>query len=370
MIVGIPKERKSQEYRVGMLPSGVVQLKARGHEVLVEEGAGRGAGFADEEFRSAGAEVVETAAEVWERANLIIKATEPVEEEYPYFRKNLILFSFLHLARVPVLAKALELSKITAIAYETIQREDGSLPCLKPTSEIAGRMATQKGAFLLEKPNGGRGIILGGVPGTKRGQVTILGGGVAGLNAAKMAVGAGASVCLMDTSLDRLEQLDNIFGGQLLTLYSDPNNIAEMVSKSDLLIGAVLIPGARAPKLVTADMVRWMKPGSVIVDVSVDQGGCVETTRETTHDDPWYEVDGVIHYGVTNMAGSVPRTSTFALCNATTRYVLELAGKGLETAVYDNHALYMGINTFDGHVTYEAVAEACDMEYKPLSVLL
>ncbi len=370
MIVGIPVEVKNREYRVGMVPAGIVQLKQHGHQVIIEKDAGVGSGFTDEEFIAAGAEIVDTAEEVWKRADMIIKVKEPVASEYPYFRDGLMLFTYLHLAAVPELTRALEMSGVSSVAYETIQLSDSSLPLLKPMSEIAGRIATQKGATYLEKANGGRGVLLGGVPGTRRGKVAIIGGGVVGTNAAQIAVGMGAEVTLLDINLDRLEYLDHIFQGRLNTLYSNPGNIAETVEQSDLVVGAVLIPGAKAPHLVTEEMVATMAPGAVIVDVAIDQGGCIETVKPTTHDDPIYLKHDVVHYCVTNMPGAVSRTSTLALTNATTRYALKLADLGLEAAIREDHSLFLGVNSYKSHITYEAVAEACGVEYKPLSVLL
>ena len=370
MIIGVPKEIRDFEFRVGIVPGGVAQIEINGHSVLVEKGAGLGAGFTDEEYVKAGAEIADSAEEVWSRADMIVKAVKPIESEYQYFRESQIIFSYLHLAASPELTRALERTGITAIAYETIQLEDGSLPLLKPTSEIAGRMAVQKGAFYLENTQGGRGVLLSGVPGAKRGNVLIIGGGVVGGNAAKIAVGMGADVFMLDVNLDRLEFLDDIFQGRLHTLYSNVGNIAESVGKCDLLIGAVLIPGAKAPSLVSEEMVKDMKPGSVIIDVSIDQGGCVETISATSFAKPVYTRHGVIHYGVTNMASAIARTSALAVTNATINYIITLADKGLENATYDDHALHMGVNAFNGHITYEAVAEACGVEYRPLSVLL
>ncbi|RJO64391.1 MAG: alanine dehydrogenase [Myxococcales bacterium] len=370
MIVGVPKEIQNGEYRVGMVPSVAGALVKRGHRVLVERGAGEGAGYEDERYAEAGAQLAERAADVWSGAEMIVKVSAPEESEFGHLRRNLILFCYLHLAALPDLARALQNGGVHAIGCETIQTEDGALPLLKPISEIAGRMATQKGATFLERSNGGRGVLLGGVPGTRRGRVVIIGGGVVGNNAAKIAIGMGADVTLLDVNLDRLEFLDHIFQGRLHTLYSNPDNIHESVSKCDLLIGAVLIPGARSPRLVTEETVKAMKSGAVIIDVSVDQGGIVETVRPTTHENPTFMLHGKVHYGVTNITGTVSRTSTMALTNASTPYVLKLADKGFAQAIQEDQGLYSGVNAFSGHITYEAVADAVDMPYKPLSVLL
>ncbi len=325
MIIGVLKEIKNNENRVALTPAGVAALHAQGHRVIIESMAGMGSGFTNEEYVKAGAEIIATAAEVWATAELALKVKEPIASEYQYFRPDL---TYLHLAAEPELTRALVDSNITAIAYETVEK-NRTLPLLTPMSEVAGRMASQIGAQFLEKPHGGMGILLAGVPGVRRGKVTVIGGGVVGTNAAKLAVGLGADVTIIDVSPERLRQLDDIFGNSINTLISNPYTIAEAVAESDLVIGAVLIPGAKAPKLVTADMVKRMKPGAVIVDVAIDQGGIFETVdRISTHDDPTYEKFGVVHYAVANMPGAVPRTSTLALTNATLPYVLELANKG------------------------------------------
>ena len=368
MIVGVPKEIKVREYRVGLIPAGVKQLVDRGHSVVVERGAGVGSGISDDQYLAAGAELVEAAKEVWDRADLVMKVKEPIEPEFPLMREGQILYTYLHLAAAHELAKQLVERKVTAIAYETIELDDGTLPALRPMSSVAGRMAIQVGAVCLEKERGGKGILLGGVPGVRRGKVVILGGGTVGINAAKMAMGLGAQVTVLDINIDRLSYLDDVFFGKIHTLYSDPHTVAEEVAKADLVVGAVLIAGARAPHLVTKDMVGTMEPGSVIVDVAVDQGGCIETCKPTTHDEPTYDVDGVIHYCVTNMPGAVARTSTFALNSATVPYVLELADKGLEAL--RNPVIARGLNTFKGHITHEAVAKAVSMEYVPMDKLL
>ncbi|OWP60119.1 alanine dehydrogenase [Bacillus velezensis] len=364
MIIGVPKEIKNNENRVALTPGGVSQLIGNGHRVLVESGAGLGSGFTNEDYVSAGAEILEDRKQVWD-AEMVMKVKEPLAEEYAYFRQGLVLFTYLHLAAEPELAKALTEKGVTAIAYETVT--DGrSLPLLTPMSEVAGRMAAQIGAQFLEKPKGGKGILLAGVPGVSRGKVTIIGGGGVGTNAAKMAIGLGADVTMIDLNADRLRQLDDIFGHQIKTLMSNPVNIADSVAEADLLICAVLIPGAKAPTLVTEEMVKQMKPGSVIVDVAIDQGGIVETVDHiTTHDNPTYEKHGVVHYAVANMPGAVPRTSTLALTNVTVPYALQIANKGAAQAIADSPALKAGLNTANGHVTYEAVAKDLGYDYVP-----
>ncbi|WP_210364927.1 alanine dehydrogenase [Bacillus sp. REN3] len=370
MRIGVPKEIKNNENRVAMTPAGVVNLVHNGHEVFIETGAGIGSSFMDEDYKEAGAHIVESAEEAWDQ-DMVMKVKEPLPEEYVYFREGLILFTYLHLAPEPELTKALIENKVVAIAYETVQLPNNSLPLLTPMSEVAGRMAPQIGAQFLEKVHGGKGILLGGVPGVQRGKVTIIGGGVAGTNAAKMAVGLGAEVTMIDLNPDRLRQLDDIFGADITTLMSNPLNIAEAVKRSDLVIGAVLIPGAKAPKLVTEEMIKSMNPGSVVVDIAIDQGGIFETTdRITTHDNPTYEKHGVVHYAVANMPGAVPRTSTIALTNVTVPYALQIANKGYKQACLENEALLKGINTLNGYVTYKAVAEAHDLVYSETRSLL
>ncbi|AND09923.1 alanine dehydrogenase [Bacillus cereus] len=370
MRIGIPTEIKNNENRVAMTPAGAVHLVQNGHEVFVQKGAGLGSGFTDEEYVQAGAKLVETAEEAWNQ-DMVMKVKEPVASEYGYFREGLILFTYLHLAPEPELTKALIDNKVASIAYETVQLDNRSLPLLAPMSEVAGRMSAQIGAQFLEKNKGGKGILLAGVPGVKRGKVTIIGGGQAGTNAAKIAVGLGADVTIIDLSAERLRQLDDIFGNQVKTLMSNPYNIAEAVKESDLVIGAVLIPGAKAPKLVTEEMIRSMEPGSVVVDIAIDQGGIFETTdRITTHDNPTYEKHGVVHYAVANMPGAVPRTSTLALTNVTVPYAVQIANKGYKDACLGNTALLKGINTLDGYVTFEAVAEAHGLQYADAKELL
>lgn len=370
MIIGVPKEIKVQEYRVGLVPGGAKQLVDAGHGVLVQRGAGLGSGIEDAEYTRMGARIVDTADEVWGKADMIIKVKEPIPTEYGYFRDGLTLYTYLHLAAAEQLARALVESGVTGIAYETIEMADGRLPLLTPMSAIAGRMAVQVGASSLEKEHGGMGLLLGGVPGTAAGHVVILGGGVVGLNAAKMAAGLGARVTVLDRSLDRLAYLDDIFLGRVGTLHSNPETIERAVCEADLLIGAVLVAGARAPHLVTADLVSRMRSGSVIVDVSVDQGGCIATCHPTTHDAPTYIVDGVVHYCVANMPGAVARTSTFALTNATATYALALANHGVQGAMNRDPALLRGLNTYRGHCTHEAVAGSLDLTYTPAPDLM
>ncbi|QPC47222.1 alanine dehydrogenase [Mangrovibacillus cuniculi] len=362
MRIGVPTEIKNNENRVAMTPAGVVNLVRSGHEVYIESGAGLGSGFTDETYVAAGAKIVDTAQEAWSM-DMVMKVKEPLKSEYEYFREGLILFTYLHLAAEPELTKALIEKKVIGIAYETVQ-VGNALPLLTPMSEVAGRMSTQIGAQFLEKIHGGKGILLGGVPGVQRGKVTIIGGGVAGTNAAKMAVGLGADVTILDLSPDRLRQLDDLFGKDVTTLMSNPLNIEQAVKQSDLVIGAVLIPGAKAPKLVTEDLIKQMTPGSVVVDIAIDQGGIFATTDKiTTHDDPTYVKHGVVHYAVANMPGAVPRTSTIALTNVTVPYAVQIASKGYVEALRSNAALLKGLNTINGYVTYQAVAEAHDLSY-------
>ncbi|WP_140456573.1 MULTISPECIES: alanine dehydrogenase [Priestia] len=370
MIIGVPKEIKNNENRVAITPAGVASFVGTGHRVLIENEAGIGSNFTNEDYVKAGAEIVETAADVWAQAEMVMKVKEPLASEYGYFRPGLILFTYLHLAAEPALAKALKDSGVTAIAYETVA-VNRTLPLLTPMSEVAGRMAAQIGAQFLQKSNGGKGILLAGVPGVSRGKVTIIGGGGVGTNAAKIAIGLGADVTIIDLSPERLRQLDDIFGNQINTLVSNPYNIADAVAEADLVIGAVLIPGAKAPKLVTEEMVKTMKPGSVIVDVAIDQGGIVETIDHiTTHDQPTYEKHGVVHYAVANMPGAVPRTSTIALTNVTVPYALQIASKGVHKAIAQNEALKLGVNVANGAITYEAVAHDLGYDYVSVDVAL
>jgi len=370
MIIGLPKEIKDNESRVGLVPSGVHALVEDGHRVLVQSTAGIGSGITDEEYKAAGAEIAPAAATVYGHADMIIKVKEPVGPEYGFLREGQLLFTYLHLAPAPELTKMLLERKVTGVAYETIRLSNGSLPLLTPMSEVAGRMSIQVGAYYLQKPNGGLGELLGGVPGVPPANVVIIGGGTVGTNAAKMAVGLGARVTILDLDADRLRYLDDIFFGQVETLMSNPFNIQESVSKADLLIGAVLIPGAEAPKLITRKMISRMKSGAVIVDVAVDQGGCIETTHPTTHSNPTFTVDGVVHYCVANMPGAVPRTSTFALTNVTLPYARRLASLGLRDAVMKDPALKLGVNTYNGHVTCKPVAQALGFRSDTLDSLL
>ena len=358
MRIGVPKEIKTQEFRVGMTPAGVAILTARGHSVLVEQNAGVGSSIPDEAYVKAGAQIVATREEVWGQADMVVKVKEPIAPEFALMRKDLLLFTYLHLAAAHELGRELLNRGVNGVAYETIEPVAGDLPLLTPMSAVAGRMSVQAGATYLERERGGKGVLLGGVPGVKRGRVTIIGGGVVGANAAKMAVGLGANVTVLDVNLKTLAYLDDIYAGRISTQYSDPLSIERAVLESDLVIGAVLLAGARAPRLVTETMVKKMEHGSVIVDVSIDQGGCVETARPTTHDNPTYLVHDVIHYGVANMPGAVPRTSTYALTNATIKYVVTLADHGLEKAVAVVPHVVTGINTYKGTVPHPAVAEA------------
>lgn len=370
MRIGVPKEVKNNENRVAMTPAGAMTLVNQGHEVFVETGAGIGSGFEDNQYIEAGAQIVSNAKEAWSM-DMVMKVKEPIPSEYDYFREGLILFTYLHLAPEPELTKALIDRKVVGIAYETVQLPNRSLPLLTPMSEVAGRMSAQIGAQFLEKTKGGKGILLGSVPGVEKGKVTIIGGGVAGTNAAKIAIGLGADVTIIDLNVERLRQLDDIFGNDIKTLMSNPYNIAQSVKESDLVIGAVLIPGAKAPKLVTEQMIQTMEPGSVVVDIAIDQGGIFETTdRITTHSDPTYVKHGVVHYAVANMPGAVPRTSTIALTNVTVPYAVQIANKGYKAACLENEPLLKGINTLNGFVTYEAVAEAHQLNYSDAKTLL
>jgi alanine dehydrogenase len=370
MIIGVPKEVKDHESRVGCVPSGVKALTEAGHLVLVQAGAGLGSSLPDRDYVDAGAEIMPSAADVWGKADLVVKVKEPQPSEYGHLRPGLLLFTYLHLAPLPELTNELLKRKVNAVAYETICESDGSLPLLTPMSEVAGRMAVQVGAQYLEKPNGGRGILLGGVPGVAPAYCVILGGGIVGHNAAKMAVGLGAHVTIIDKNLNRLRELDDIYASQIVTLASNTYTIRESLETADLVVGAVLIPGAAAPKLVRREMITKMKPGAVMVDVAIDQGGCFETSHATTHTDPVYFVDGVLHYCVSNMPAAVPHTSTFALTNATFPYLMQLASKGLEQACEDSEALREGVNTYQGSITYAAVAESQNRPWKTLTAVM
>lgn len=370
MKIGLPKEIKDNEYRVGLTPAGVQALTAAGHSVYVQKTAGEGSGFKDEQYVKAGAQMLDTADDVWQTGDMIVKVKEPVAPEYPRMRENQLLFTYLHLAPEFELTKQMLERKVTGVAYETIVDRHGRLPLLTPMSEVAGRMSVQVGATYLEKMNGGRGILLGGVPGVPAANVVIIGGGIVGTEAAKMAVGLGAKVTIIDRNLDRLRQLDDIFLSKVQTLASSRYAIEEAISHADLVIGAVLVVGAAAPKLVTRDMLHLIPQGAVLVDVAVDQGGCFETTHATTHSNPTYYEEGVLHYCVANMPGAVPRTSTFALTNATLPYALDLANKGFEQAISDDPGLREGVNTYGGKLTYEAVATSQNLEYTPLDSLI
>lgn len=370
MKVGVPTEIKTDENRVSMTPAGASALVSAGHEVLVQSGAGMGSGLTDADYQAQGARILPDAASVWAEADMIVKVKEPLPAEYPLMREEQIIFTYLHLAAEPELTEALIKSKSHAIAYETVE-VGRTLPLLTPMSEIAGRMSVQVGSHFLEKRQGGKGVLLGGVPGVAQAEVVVVGGGMVGTNAARIAMGLGAKVTVMDINLDRLRYLDEVYGARLQTMASNPFNVAEAVKKADLVIGAVLVPGARAPKLVSEEMVATMRPGSVIVDVAIDQGGCVETMdHTTTHSDPTFVKHGVVHYSVPNIPGAVPRTATFALTNATLPYVLLLANKGFEDAVRGYAPLTKGVNVTRGKVTYKAVASAHNLPYAPLEEIL
>ncbi|WP_031499945.1 alanine dehydrogenase [Bryobacter aggregatus] len=367
MIIGVPKEIKDHETRVGLVPSGVTALVEHGHQVLIESGAGLGSSLTDEEYIEAGATVLPKASEVWAKAEIVVKVKEPQPSECEYFRPGLLLFTYLHLAPLPSLTSKLLKSRVNAVAYETIREADGSLPLLTPMSEVAGRMGVQIGAQYLEGPNGGRGILLGGIPGVAPANVVIIGGGVVGHHAAKIAVGLGAHVTIIDKNLNRLRELDDIYSSQVITLASNVYTVREALRTADLVIGAVLVPGASAPKIVRKDMVSKMKKGSVLVDVAIDQGGCFETSRPTTHTKPIFYVDGVLHYCVTNMPAAVPHTSTFGLTNATIPYLLQIADKGLEKACADAKPIAEGVNTYQGYIVYPGVGESQGREWRTLS---
>jgi alanine dehydrogenase len=370
MIVGIPKEVKDNEARVGVTPAGAAALVEAGHTVLLETQAGVQSGFADSVYQDAGAEIAGEAGYVWGKSDLVVKVKEPVKKEYVFFREGLVLFTFLHLAPLPELTSRLLSSKVIGIAYETVRDRQGTLPLLTPMSEVAGRMSIQVGAACLEKERGGRGILLGGVPGVLPAQVCIVGGGIVGTSAARIAVGMGARVTLVDVNLNRLRQLDEIFGGRVCTLASNSYNLAEATREADLLIGGVLIPGSTAPKIVTRAMVAGMKKGAVIVDVAIDQGGCVETARPTSHSNPSYAVDGVVHYCVTNMPGAVPHTSTLALTNATFPYLIRLANLGAREALRQDAGLTEGLNTWLGTLAHRGVAESQKRPWTPAATVI
>lgn len=370
MRVGSVKEIKSKEFRVGLTPSNVKSYVNAGHQVFIEKNAGIGSGFTDNEYEIAGANICVTSKEVWDKSEMIIKVKEPLEEEYQYFHENLIIYTYLHLAADRKLLDAMIKNKVKGVAYETLMERNGSLPLLQPMSQIAGRLSVQEGAKCLEKHNGGLGILLSGVPGTEKAKVLILGGGNVGTNACKIAVGMGADVTVMDVNLERLAYLDDIFGSRIHTIYSTDANIEKEMRNADLVVGCVLIPGKAAPKLIKREYLKEMKPGSVIVDVAVDQGGCSETTKMTYHDNPTYIIDGVLHYCVGNMPGAVPRTSTIALTNATLTYGLQIANNGLENACKKNNVIYSSINTYEGKCTYKNVADSFDIEYTDIKTLV
>jgi alanine dehydrogenase len=370
MIVGILKEIKTEENRVCMTPAGVEVMISNGHKVLVEKGAGSGSGFEDAAYLKAGAEIAETNREVFERSDMVMHVKEPLPAEYDLIRPGQIVFTYLHLAAAEELTMALIKSRAVCIAYETIQKADRSLPLLTPMSEVAGRMAIQQGAKYLEMAQGGHGVLLGGVPGVDPGNVVVIGGGIVGINAAKMACGLGAKVYVLDNNLDRLRYLSDVMPANCFGLFSSPATLRELIRQADVIIGAVLIPGAKAPKLITREMLKTMKPGTVMVDVAIDQGGCFETSKATTHGNPIYTVDGVVHYCVANMPGAVPRTSTMALTNATLPYAVEIANKGWKAAMQKNDDIKLGANIIDGKVTYQAVADAFGRQHTPIDDLL
>ncbi len=362
MIIGVPKEIKNNENRVGLTPAGVSALAKAGHKLFVQSTAGNGSGFSDDEYKKAGASILKTIAEVYKKADMIIKVKEPIKVEYSLIKEGQLLFTYFHFASYEPLAKAMIKSKAICLAYETVEKKDRSLPLLVPMSEVAGRMSIQEGAKYLEKPMGGRGILLGGVPGVKPAHVLILGGGIVGTQAAKMAAGMAADVTIMDISIPRLRELDDILPANVKTVFSNEYNIRDAIKTADLIVGAVLIPGAKAPHLITRDMLKLMRPGTVLVDVAVDQGGCIETCKPTTHEDPTYVIDGIIHYCVANMPGAVPYTSTLALTNATLPYALQLANKGWKKACSDNEELKLGLNVVDGKIVYKGVSEALNLK--------
>jgi alanine dehydrogenase len=370
MLIGVPKEIKNHEYRIGLTPAGARELIAHGHQVMVQRDGGKSIGLTDELYEKAGAEIVDTPEEIFERAEMIIKVKEPQPNECKMLRKGQVLYTYLHLAPDPEQTRLLVESGCTAIAYETVTDRSGGLPLLAPMSEVAGRMSIQAGAHALERAQGGSGVLLGGVPGVRPAEVMVLGGGVVGLHAARMAMGLGANVTLFDRSLPRLRYIDELYGDRLTTLYSTHDAVEEYLSETDLVIGAVLIPGASAPKLVTRDQLALMRPGSVLVDVAIDQGGCFETSKATTHQNPTYEVDGIIHYCVANMPGGVARTSTFALTNATLPFAVQLANKGARQAMLDDEHLRNGLNVHEGKITYQAVARDLGYDYVPATQAL
>lgn len=370
MIIGVPKEIKNNENRVALTPAGVKELMKHGHQVFVQKTAGAGSGFNDEDYVQSGAELLSTIEEVYATAEMIIKVKEPIEAEYSLIREDQLVFTYFHFASYEPLTKAMIASKSVCLAYETVEKPDRSLPLLVPMSEVAGRMSIQEGAKYLEKPSGGRGILLGGVPGVRPAKVMILGGGVVGTNAAKMAAGLGADVTILDLSLSRLRYLDDVMPANVNTFMSNEYNIRELISSHDLIVGAVLIPGAKAPHLITKDMLKDMRPGTVLVDVAVDQGGCIETCKPTTHENPTYMIDGILHYCVANMPGAVPYTSTLALTNATLPYAIELANKGWRKACKERNELKLGLNIVNGEVVYKGVSDAFGLPHTPVDAVL
>ncbi len=370
MIIGVPKEIKNNENRVGLTPGGVAELRKHGHTVYVQQSAGEGSGYSDNDYINAGAQLLPDIDSVYGIAEMIIKVKEPIEREYSLIKEGQLLFTYFHFASGRTLTEAMIERKAVCLAYETVERQDRSLPLLIPMSEVAGRMAVQEGAKYLEKPMGGRGVLLGGVPGVRPGKVLVLGGGIVGTQAAQMAAGLGADVTIMDVSLPRLRYLSDVMPANVHTIMSNHYNILEGIKEADLVIGAVLIPGAKAPHLITRDMLQFMKKGAVVVDVAVDQGGCIETCHPTTHENPVYTIDGIIHYCVANMPGAVPYTSTIALTNATLPYAVQLANKGWKRACAENPELRLGLNAIDGHIVYEAVSQAFDMPYTPVDKFL
>lgn len=370
MIIGVPKEIKTHENRVALLPGGVGKLKENGHHILVEKGAGEGSGFPDEQYQKAGATITEEVEKLWDQAEMIMKVKEPLEVEYPRMKEGQIIFTYFHFAASSSLTKAVIESNCIAIAYETVENIDGSLPLLIPMSEVAGRMASQEGAKYLEKPQGGRGILLGGIPGVKPANVMVLGGGIVGVNAAKIAAGMGANVTIMDINIARLRQLDDRMSKNVDTMFSSRVNVEHMLPQVDMIVGAVLKPGAKAPHLITKGMLASMQKGTVLVDVAIDQGGCFETSVPTTHDDPIYEVDGIVHYCVANMPGAVPYTSTLGLTNVTLPYAVDIANKGWKEALNDDPELQKGLNIANGNIVYKPVAEAFNLDYTPMGSAL
>jgi len=370
MIIGVPKEIKVHENRVSLQPGGVLQFKRQGHEVLIEKGAGFGSGFTDEMYTKHGAQIIDNAEEIWQTADMIMKVKEPIESEYPMMREGQIIFTYFHFAASRELTEAVQKSECIAIAYETVEKPDGTLPLLVPMSEVAGRMATQEGAKYLEKPTGGRGVLMGGIPGVPPANVIVIGGGIVGVNAAKIAAGMGANTTILDINIQKLRYLDDVMPKNVRTLFSTEGNIRNLLPTTDLVIGAVLIPGAKAPNLIQKDMLGLMRPGTVMVDVAIDQGGCFETSKPTTHADPIYIIDDVVHYCVANMPGAVPYTSTLGLTNVTLPYAVQIATKGWKKALNDDPELKKGLNIAEGKIVYKYVADAFDLDYTPIDEVM